>query len=128
MARASKRVWRKRVDRWKRSGETAAQFAARIGVNPYTLKWWKWSLGTEGTRRTTAATTVEAAPFVELVRGNRAAAQDGRAGPSLGGSGGGFDLPDDRVEVRLHGGIRIFLPPRFDGPAIADLVAVLGRR
>ena len=35
-------AWGKRIERWRRSGLTAAQFGAREGVNPHTLAFWKW--------------------------------------------------------------------------------------
>lgn len=128
MARTTRTVWKKRVERWERSGQTAAQFAARLGVNPYTLKWWKWSLGAERARRSAATSTIEAAQFVELVHGGGESLQDGPVGPSLGGDGGDRDVRDDRVEVRFRDGVRVFLPPRFDGNAIAGLVAAFERR
>jgi hypothetical protein len=124
-ARTTRAVWKKRVKRWERSGQTAARFAARLGVNPYTLKWWKWALGTERARRSAAPSTIEAAQFVELVHGGSESAPDGAGGPSVGGDG---DAREDRVEVRLPAGVRVFLPARFDVNAIAGLVAAFERR
>jgi hypothetical protein len=125
MARTTRAVWKKRVARWERSGHSAARFAARNGVNPYTLKWWKWALGAERARRPAAASTIEAAQFVELVHGGGQPAPDGTAGPSAGRD---QDEGEDRVEVRLPGGVRVFLPARFDVSAIAGLVAAFERR
>ena len=45
MARESRAAWERRVRRWERSGQTASEFAAREGVNPRTLAFWKWKLG-----------------------------------------------------------------------------------
>ena len=45
MARESRIAWERRVRRWERSGQTAAEFAQREGVNPRTLAFWKWKLG-----------------------------------------------------------------------------------
>ena len=36
--------WRDRVQAWKRSGQTAAEFGARQGVDPRQLHWWSWWL------------------------------------------------------------------------------------
>ena len=45
MARESRAAWERRVRRWELSGQTASEFAAREGVNPRTLAFWKWKLG-----------------------------------------------------------------------------------
>src|SRR5205809_744443 len=44
MARESRSVWARRVERWNRSGLTAAEFAALVGVKEATLRHWKWQL------------------------------------------------------------------------------------
>lgn len=41
----SREAWAKRVERWKASGLTAAEFASRHGIAATSLKWWKWRLG-----------------------------------------------------------------------------------
>jgi transposase len=43
--------WAKRVERWQRSGLSAAEFGAREGIVGEQLSWWKWHLG----RRAAAA-------------------------------------------------------------------------
>ena len=45
MAKTSRDVWAKRVERWQDSNLTAKEFADEIGVNPGTLSHWKWLLG-----------------------------------------------------------------------------------
>jgi transposase len=42
--RQSAREWARLVEAWKKSGETAADFAATRGIKPGTLTWWKWKL------------------------------------------------------------------------------------
>ena len=37
MARESREEWAKRAERWRDSGLRAAEFAAEVGVNPWTL-------------------------------------------------------------------------------------------
>jgi transposase len=57
MARTSRAEWAKRVERWKDSGLTAKEFGAETGVNPSTLSFWSWKLGSEqreGRRTSTA--------------------------------------------------------------------------
>jgi transposase len=41
---ASRAEWEQRVAQWKRSGQTAAVFAVRQGLNPRTLRWWSSAL------------------------------------------------------------------------------------
>ena len=48
--RQSAREWARLVEAWKKSGETAPDFAASHGVKPGRLTWWKWKL----TARTSA--------------------------------------------------------------------------
>jgi hypothetical protein len=36
--------WARRVEQWKRSGLTAAEFGAREGFEGRQLSWWKWRL------------------------------------------------------------------------------------
>jgi hypothetical protein len=52
MERVSREAWAKRVERWRDSGLSAAEYAAEIGVKAHTLSWWKWRLGSGGEERT----------------------------------------------------------------------------
>lgn len=51
--RRSAKEWQKLVRAWRRSGLPAAEFAARQGVKPQTLTWWRWQLGEKRVRRPT---------------------------------------------------------------------------
>ena len=66
-------MWERRVRRWERSGESAAEFAAQEGVNPRTLSFWKWKLGSSrlpsSTRRAPSVDFVEVVPEAVLQRG-----------------------------------------------------------
>ena len=42
--RRSAAQWARLVKAWKKSGETAAVFAASRGIAAQTLTWWKWRL------------------------------------------------------------------------------------
>jgi hypothetical protein len=44
--RASLDEWAKRVERWRDSGLTTAEFAAEPGINPHSLTW-AWTLKRE---------------------------------------------------------------------------------
>jgi hypothetical protein len=69
-AARSRSWWRSTVSRWKRSGLTAGEFAAREGVSERTLRWWSSALrrGTRAARGSseTAITPIE----IEVPRGS----------------------------------------------------------
>jgi hypothetical protein len=39
-SRTSAEEWQKRIEQWRESGLTAAQFATELGINAGTLKFW----------------------------------------------------------------------------------------
>lgn len=47
---ATRSEWEKRVERWKSSGLSAAEFAARHGYKAQQLHWWSWKLGTSSSK------------------------------------------------------------------------------
>lgn len=51
--------WVKICEAYDASGETAAVFAARRGLNPHTLAWWRSKLGREGAMGGPGVTFVE---------------------------------------------------------------------
>lgn len=88
------------VARWEASGESAVQFASRIGVHARTLCRWRRLLR-EAKReqgRPALANIVEVTPA---------------------------RLADNRFEVRLAGGRCVGVPPSFDAPALERLLRVL---
>lgn len=112
MARESREVWRKRVERWGDSGLTAQQFADEIGVNVHTLSHWKWLLAQEA-RRESAPTPSAQPVFVELVEPK----------PSLSSTTAPCHEP---FEVVLVSGLRVRVPAAFDAVALRRLVDALG--
>jgi len=46
--RRSAAQWAKLVKKWKRSGETATEFGARVQVKPGALHSWRWRLRRDG--------------------------------------------------------------------------------
>ena len=42
---ATRDVWEQRVKRWRKSGLSADEFAAREGIKSRQLVWWRWKLG-----------------------------------------------------------------------------------
>jgi hypothetical protein len=111
MARESREVWAKRVERWKDSGLTAAEFAAEVGVNPRTLTYWKWHLRASARRDERHAQPAPArADFVEVVA------------PMVA-----VEAPEP-LEIVLADGLRIRVPVRFDETSLRRVVATLGAR
>jgi hypothetical protein len=130
MARESREVWAKRVERWRDSGLTATEFAAEVGVNPRTLSYWKWRLGSKRgrslssktkkarsrnassrratSRKKTAALAVRPLSFVEVTKATSA-------------------LSGEPFEVELVSGERIRIPSSFDASSLSRLLDVLGR-
>ena len=36
--------WAQRLKQWEKSGQSAAEFGAREGIDAKRLKWWRWKL------------------------------------------------------------------------------------
>jgi len=115
MARTSRETWSKRVEKWKASGLTAAEFGAKIGVSAASLSWWKWQLGSQRRRqaakdrrsRSHAGTAaVSALTFVEMSAAVRG----------------------EPFEIVLANGSRIRVPVEFDVAALERLVQALDKR
>lgn len=113
MARETRAEWAGRITRWQRSGLTAAQFAAREGVNPRTLTFWKWKLG-HGRRANDEPRDYGGDGTVGFVEVLRAATTPA--------------APAAAFEVVLPGGYRIGIAPGFDGATLSALLDVLERR
>ncbi len=112
--RVSREEWAKRVERWRDSGLTTAEFAAELGINPHSLTYWAWTLKREAggqkrvwpkksrkqevARKGVASST----PFVE-VKSHTSRAQ--------------FEL-----EIR---GRRLHIPESFDAQQLRSLLEIL---
>jgi hypothetical protein len=104
MGRDARATWAKRVERWRASGLSAAEFAAEIGVNARTLTYSKWKLG----RAEPHAESSGRAEFVEVVAPARGAAVC------------------EQLEVVLESGVVVRVPARFDADALRRVVVALG--
>lgn len=103
--RASRDEWAKRVERWGDSGLSAEQFAAELGINASTLKFWKYKLGLPAGEKQPRQAKRKTLPLVEL----RTAAV----------------VQDSSFNVELRGGRRVQVPAGFDADALKRLLAAL---
>jgi hypothetical protein len=99
-------VWAKRVDGWRASGLTAAEYGRRHKLSEASLKWWKWRLGA----RKVAARKKAPAPMSQLTF------------VELASSG------QEAIEIVFESGTRVRVPSGFDATALARVVDVLERR
>lgn len=111
MERTSRETWAKRVERWKDSGLTAAEYAAETGINVHSLSWWKWRLASGAAKAATAR-----------VRKGR------RAPPPMTFVEVPTAVGSVAFEVILRSSVTVRVPPAFDGPALGRLLDVLEKR
>ena len=112
MERSNRRAWAERVAAWKASGLTCKEFARQAGINPRTLSWWKWRLGSESRRGSggiarAANATATQLTFVEV-----------DAAPLAGAP----------IELVLEDGVVVRVPVGFDADTLREVLTVLGRQ
>jgi hypothetical protein len=110
-SRVGREEWAKRVERWRDSGLTTAEFAAELGINSRTLTYWAWALKREAgkkrvwrgqERKPAMAAAVSAPAFVEVQNGPRRA----------------------RFELEIRGR-RLHIPDGFDARQLRSLLEIL---
>lgn len=119
MERTSREAWAKRVERWKDSGLTAAEFAAEIGVRAGTLSWWKWRLASAAEKRVSAGRAPRARPRVAVST---------KAISPLTFVEVAAPVSAERIEVVLPSSIRIRIPATFDTVTLGRVLDVLEQR
>jgi hypothetical protein len=113
MARATREVWRTRVESWRASGLTAKQFAAEHGIRAGTLVWWSWRLGMKAKQPLAARTksppakiaTTPPLTFLEMTA-----------------------VYAEPIEVVLPSGLRVRVGDGFAERTLARVLDVLERR
>jgi hypothetical protein len=136
MARHSREDWAKRIERWKDSGLTAAEFAAETGINAHSLSWWQWKLSADAkTSASAAASPSQIQANVDEGKSGRRRRRPRSSEPS--------DMPSattmtfvevtpsqrsEALEVKLTGGREVRVPVGFDAPTLERLLAILERR
>lgn len=111
-ARVGREEWAKRVERWRDSGLTTAEFAAELGISAKSLSYWAWTLKREatGTKREWPSKKRAATP-------GPASAVPGFVQVTAPEAMGRFEL-----EVR---GLRLHIPTTFDAQQLRALLAIL---
>lgn len=113
--RVGREEWAKRVERWRDSGLTTAEFAAEVGISAKTLTYWAWTLKREatGAKRvwpakkkrsgaTPAAGAKVRAPFLEV----------------------SSQVGQQRFELEVRGR-RLHIPHGFDAQQLSSLLQIL---
>lgn len=132
MARSSSEEWAKRVARWKASGLTAKEFAAKTGVNPSTLAYWRWRLSSA--ERVGGRHEGQPAGTTASITGR---SRKGRAArdrkPPTPASAEFVELPvaavtttPSALELLVGEHVRVRVPADFDEATLTRVVKVLG--
>lgn len=108
--RTSRDEWKKRIERWRESGLTAEQYAAELGINAGTLKFWKYKLGRPETGTAGRGQPKQSRVPLPLVE----------VRPAVIATASGYEL-------ELSGGRRLRIPASFEADALGRLLAVLAR-
>lgn len=116
--RVEREEWAKRVERWRDSGLTTAEFAAELGINPRTLTYWAWTLKREASGKKRVWSSKKR-PAVRAATGAVVAAQPSSAFVELPGHGSSARF---ELEVR---GRRLHIPSAFDAQQLRALLEIL---
>jgi hypothetical protein len=109
--RTRRAEWQKRIERWRDSGLTAEQFAAELGINAGTLKFWKYRIGKD------AAVGVVTKPTPRAKKGPRAESLvEVHTATMVASSPFVLELGKDR---------RLQIPSQFDASALERLLSLL---
>ena len=111
MGRETRATWAKRIEEWRQSGLDATAFAAKAGVSPRALRWWRWRVGAKAPARKVKSLelrrdAVTPMTFVEL-------ANVAESAP---------------IEIVLRNEIRVRVGRAFDAAALARVLDLVERR
>ena len=124
--RVTREEWAKRVERWRDSGLTAAEFAAELGINARTLIYWKYMLGKE------ARGEQRVGPSRKARQRRVARKLASKASASNPIATGLVEVQavsrDERFELELGTGRRLHVPRTFDAAELRRLLEVLEAR
>ncbi|WP_437746556.1 hypothetical protein WMF39_17015 [Sorangium sp. So ce1504] len=124
-SRVPRGEWRKRVERWRDSGLTAAEFAGELGINPRTLMHWKWLLARDDKA---SAPALERGQSPKRARASKQA-QLAAAVPVAGDRAGLIEIQsapaDARFELELGRDRCLRVPASFDADGLRRLLDVM---
>ena len=120
MARTSRAEWAKRVERWKDSGLTAKEFGTETGVNPSTLAFWSWKLGSE--QRESRRTSTAPSPRSHKRGAEPKKKRDKPAAGRLVEVSTVVTSSPPMLEVVLASGARVRVPAGFDEATLTRVV------
>lgn len=101
----SRAKWERLVERWRRSGLTSREFAARAGVNRGTLTYWAWRLKRESGGDLDAGEAARPLPVIELTA----------------------EIGESRFELEVAD-CRVLVPRGFDDGELRRLLAIVETR
>lgn len=124
--RTTRATWEKRVERWRDSGLSAAEYSRELGISARSLKWWGWKLSVDvqsvapkkeprkvrkvrSPRRAPATPTVTPLTFVEMAPAAVAPA----ATP---------------IDIVLRTGVQLRVSVGFDTPTLERVLDIVERR
>lgn len=112
--RVSREEWAKRVQRWRDSGLTTAEFAAELGINPHSLTYWAWTLKREagGEKRVWPKKSSEQ-PVARKAVAASAAFVEVKT-----------HTPRSQFELEIRGR-RLHIPDSFDAQQLRSLLEIL---
>jgi transposase len=107
---ATRSEWEERLKRWAKSGRSIEAFAAREGIDPKRLKWWRWKL--RASSQPAPAPTAGTPRFVpvHVVDSSLRRVEDGAA-----------------LEIVLPNGRVVRVPATFDAMALEQVLAIASR-
>lgn len=106
----AEQAWCERVESWRQSGLSQAEYCRRQGLSPVSLSGWKSRIARRG------LVTPAVSPRTEWL----AARTQASVTAELVGEGG-----EPQLEVVLSGGRRVRVGPRFDASVLLRLVRAL---
>ena len=121
---ATRSVWQKRVEQWKSSGMSAAEFAERHGWRAQQLYWWSWKLGTlsSTSRRGEPASALPEDPrFLPVHVMSSPSSTRGSATLLTSASPSSYVQP---IEVTLPNGCVVRVQPGFEVTTLAQVLAL----